>query len=159
MEECPGQYSDVMKTGLTVLDGIARMHRRKQFGERPVYFSSRLFKGVRFWPLALVLFFSLCQVIGLMCAVPDVALADDTAVLSEESMVCPMQAGLMCPPLLTSSPDRQVKSQPASDLLDMSGATCPGAQVDLSSISADRASDLSPPFLSRPVVSIKVLRI
>jgi hypothetical protein len=129
-------------------------------GERPMYFSIRLVQGVRFWPLTLVLFFSLCQVIGLMCAVPDVALADDTTVFSEETMVCPMQTGLMCPPLLTSSPDRQVKSQPASDLLDMSGATCPGAQVDPSSISsADRASDLSPPFLSPPVVSIKVLRI
>ena len=125
-----------------------------------MYFSIRLVQGVRFWPSALVLLFSLCQVIGLMCAVPDVALADDTAVFSEETMVCPMQTGLMCPPLLTSSPDRQVKSQPASDLLDMSGATCPGAQVDPSSISsADRASDLSPPFLSPPVVSIKILRI
>lgn len=124
-----------------------------------MYVSSRLVQGVRFWPLAVVLFFGLCQVIGLVCAMPDVALADDTTVLSEETMVCPMQAGLMCPPLLTSSPDRQVKNPPASDLLDMSSATCPGAQIGLSSISAARASALSPPFLSPPVVSIKVLRI
>lgn len=121
--------------------------------------SDRLVRGVRFGPFALVVFFSFCQVFGLMCALPHVVLADDTTVLSEEPMVCPMQAGFMCPPLLTSSPDRQVKSQPASDLLDMSGATCPGSSVDLSAIRADRASDLSPPFVFPPVASIQVLRI
>lgn len=65
--------------------------------------------------LAMVLFFIFCQVIGAMCALPDVALAQEQTSISEQGMVCPMDSGLMCPASLTSSPDRQVKIGTALD--------------------------------------------
>ncbi len=64
---------------------------------------------LRFSSLAIALLFIFCQVIGGMCALPDVSLADDQTMISEQGMICPMDSGLMCPASLTSSPDRQVK--------------------------------------------------
>jgi hypothetical protein len=66
--------------------------------------------------LSLLLFFTLCQVIGTMCAVPDAAAAGKNAALVEDSMVCPMDGTIMCPPSLTSSPERHMKSGGAADL-------------------------------------------
>lgn len=61
---------------------------------------------------SLVLFFALCQIVGTMCTVPDLSLADDAARLAEEMnhMACPMDGILMCPPSLTASPERQIKN-------------------------------------------------
>lgn len=61
---------------------------------------------------SLVLLFALCQIVGTMCTVPDLSLADDAARLAEEMnhMGCPMDGAIMCPPSLTASPERQLKN-------------------------------------------------
>jgi hypothetical protein len=59
--------------------------------------------------VALVFFFTLCQVIGTMCTLPELSMAADTALLVEEGMACPMDGTTMCPPSLTSSPERRIK--------------------------------------------------
>jgi hypothetical protein len=59
--------------------------------------------------VALVLLFTFCQVIGTMCAVPDLLMAQETVLLIEDNMACPMDGTIMCPPSLTSSPERQTK--------------------------------------------------
>lgn len=58
--------------------------------------------------VALVLLFTFCQVIGAMCAVPDLSERHDTAALIEDRVACPMDEAIMCPPSLTSSPKRQI---------------------------------------------------
>lgn len=66
---------------------------------------------------ALVLFFTFCQVIGTMCNLPDLSVAEDTAILQEsDGMACPMDGTFMCPPSLTSSPERQVKHTLIADV-------------------------------------------
>lgn len=45
-----------------------------------------------------------------MCALPDLPEADETAILVEDSMACPMDGTIMCPPSLTASPERQLKN-------------------------------------------------
>ena len=65
---------------------------------------------------ALVFFFTLCQVIGTMCTLPDLSMATDRELLVEEAMACPMDGTTMCPPSLTSSPERQIKHSMVSDV-------------------------------------------
>lgn len=67
---------------------------------------------VRMRLFGLVLIFALCQIVGTMCAVPDLSLADDAARLAKEMshMACPMDGTLMCPPSLAASPERQIKN-------------------------------------------------
>ena len=45
-----------------------------------------------------------------MCALPDLSEAEETAILVEGSMACPMDGTIMCPPSLTTSPERQIKN-------------------------------------------------
>ena len=59
--------------------------------------------------MALALLFTFCQVIGAMCAVPDLLERHETASLIEDRMACPMDEAIMCPPSLTSSPERHIK--------------------------------------------------
>jgi hypothetical protein len=66
--------------------------------------------------IALVLAFTLCQVIGTMCAVPDLSVPKETAILLEEGMTCPMDGTVMCPPSLISSPERQLKNSMVTDI-------------------------------------------
>jgi hypothetical protein len=66
--------------------------------------------------VALVFFFVLCQVIGTTCALPDLSVAQGEEVFVEESMACPMDGTTMCPPSLTSSPERQIKHSMVSDI-------------------------------------------
>ena len=66
--------------------------------------------------VALVFFFILCQVIGTMCALPDLSVAGDAALLVEEEKTCPMEGATMCPPSLTSSPERQIRNGMVSDI-------------------------------------------
>ena len=61
-------------------------------------------------------FFTLCQVIGTTCALPDLSMAADTALLVEERMACPMDGTTMCPTSLTSSPERQIKHNLVPDV-------------------------------------------
>lgn len=65
--------------------------------------------------IALVFFFTLCQVIRTTCALPDLSVAADAALLVEEGMACPMDGTTMCPPSLTSSPERQIKNSMVMD--------------------------------------------
>ena len=66
--------------------------------------------------VAMVFFFALCQVLGTMCALPDLSPAADAALLVEEGMACPMDGVAMCPPSLTSSPERQIKYNMVSEV-------------------------------------------
>lgn len=63
---------------------------------------------VRIRYMALALLFTFCQVIGTMCALPDLSERHETAVL-EDRMACSMDEAIMCPPSLTSSPERHIK--------------------------------------------------
>jgi hypothetical protein len=62
------------------------------------------------------LFFTLCQVVGTVCPLPDLSVAEGAALLVEEGMACPMDGTTMCPPSLTSSPERQIKHNFVSDV-------------------------------------------
>jgi len=66
--------------------------------------------------VALILVFALCQVIGTMCALPDLSVAAGAVLLVEEGMACPMDGTTMCPLSLTSSPERQIKHGMVSDV-------------------------------------------
>ena len=66
--------------------------------------------------VVLVFFFTFCQVIGTMCALPDFSVAADAGLLVEEGMACPMDGTTMCPPSLTSSSERQIKHGMVSDV-------------------------------------------
>jgi len=67
-----------------------------------------MFRQVHVRLVGLIAVFAICQVIGVMCALPDVSQAQKTAFL-EDRMACPMDETIMCPPSLTSSPERQIK--------------------------------------------------
>lgn len=80
--------------------------------------NGRLVAKMRVQFFSLVLFFALCQIVGTMCTVPDLSLADDTARMAEEMnhMACPMDGTIMCPPSAVSSPERQLKHAATIDL-------------------------------------------
>jgi hypothetical protein len=65
--------------------------------------------------IALVLVFAFCQVIGAMCALPDLSVAEGATLFVEEDMACPMDGNAMCPPSATSSPERQAKNGLSTD--------------------------------------------
>lgn len=79
----------------------------------------------------MVLVFAFCQVMGVMCAVPDLSLADDAPQLAGEMShaACPMDGTFACPPSLTSSPERQIQISTTADVyaaqIFVSGATTP----------------------------------
>lgn len=114
---------------------------------------------LRFSSLAMVLFFIFCQVIGSMCALPDVALAQDQTMISEQGMVCPMDSGFMCPASLTSSPDRQVKIGAALDAGHVPVASVHDFAVCMLFAAWSGAQASSPPFTFSSSPSIQVLRI
>lgn len=66
--------------------------------------------------IALVLVFAFCQVIGAMCALPDLSMAEGATLFVEEDMACPMDGTTMCPPSATSSPERQLKNGAVEDV-------------------------------------------
>lgn len=82
----------------------------------------------------LALLFTFCQVIGIMCVLPDISMAEQGAFLVEEHMVCPMDGTVMCPPSAVSSPERQVKHGAA-------------ATVDQAAIQLSSSNDLTIPFV------------
>lgn len=73
--------------------------------------------------MALALLFTFCQVIGSMCVMPDLSQAQETAFV-EDRMACQMDGSIMCPPSLTSSPERQVKLTAASNADQAVGLVC-----------------------------------
>lgn len=70
--------------------------------------------------VALVLLFTFCQVIGSMCTLPDLSMAEEATTMMEEHVACPMDDTIMCPPSLTSSSARQLKN---SDVTGVNHAT------------------------------------
>jgi hypothetical protein len=66
--------------------------------------------------LAVAVLFAFCQVVGVMCTLPTLSLAAHKSVKSEGGMVCPMDGTIMCPPSITSSPERQVKNSIVMDV-------------------------------------------
>ncbi|NGZ61363.1 MAG: hypothetical protein CV081_12805, partial [Nitrospira sp. LK265] len=67
-----------------------------------------MFSRVPLQFIALVISFTFCQVIGTMCVLPDLSEAEETAILAEETMTCPMDGTIMCPTSFTASPERQI---------------------------------------------------
>ena len=63
------------------------------------------------------LLFVYCQVIGVMCALPEISMAEPGAFLVGEHMVCQMDGTVMCPPSAVSSPERQVKQGSAVNIV------------------------------------------
>ena len=51
-----------------------------------------------------------------VCPLPDLSVAEGALLLVEEGMACPMDGTTMCPPSLTSSPERQIKHNLVSDV-------------------------------------------
>ena len=54
-------------------------------------------------------FFTFCQVSEMICTFPDLSVAEGASLLVEEGMACPMDGTTMCPSVLISSPERQIK--------------------------------------------------
>ncbi|MDZ4856776.1 MAG: hypothetical protein SGJ26_18305 [Nitrospirota bacterium] len=75
-----------------------------------------MIRRVNMQRVALVFFFALFQVIGTTCALPDLSPASGATLFVEEGMACPMDGATMCPPSLTSSPERQIKHSMVSDV-------------------------------------------
>ena len=73
-----------------------------------------MFRQVHLRFVALIAVFTICQVIGVIRALPDLLQTQETAFI-EERMACPMEGAIMCPPSLTSSHERQVKLTVASN--------------------------------------------
>lgn len=107
---------------------------------------------------ALVVFFAFCQVAGVMCAVPDLPLSSAAFVVSEASVGCPMGDGLMCPPLLASSPDRHAKGGSGLDIDTLAGAGAEAALVGLPATGGASVT-VSPPFICPLSACLQVLRI
>ncbi len=92
------------------LGKFAQLHElMTRFAPQFVLALLMLLKRVDMQPIVLVIFFAFCQVIGTMCVLPDVSVAQDIAALMEEGVSCPMDGTIMCPPSIASSSERQVK--------------------------------------------------
>lgn len=109
--------------------------------------------------LALVLVFAFCQVVGAMCALPDLSVAEEATLFLEEEMACPMEGTAMCPPSATSSPERQVKNGVAADAGHTSAV--PSVMRILQNLSALPQWSLSSDYFLVPlsIRSSSVLRI
>lgn len=114
---------------------------------------------VVFLRFALVVFFAFCQVAGVMCAMPDILLSSDLLVLSEAGVGCPMDDGLMCPPLLASSPDRHAKGGSGLDINTLGCADAEAALVGLPASRVGRSVAVSPPLICQLSACLQVLRI
>lgn len=109
--------------------------------------------------IVLVLFFALCQIIGTMCSMPDLPLTTAGEQLAEDmsDMTCPMDGMSMCPPSLTASPERQIKSSAVAADVDfapilLSGATTPVGSSDPVMSSVSSADSIVPISIASPSV-------
>lgn len=109
--------------------------------------------------ISVVLIFVMCQIVGVMCAMPDVSLADEGVFLSEDMTGCPMDGNFMCPPSLTSSSDRAAKNGWASTAEQSLHAADSALLWDGRITRVLTGSDSSPPIVSLLSVSFTVLRI
>jgi hypothetical protein len=115
-----------------------------------------MFRRVPLQFIALVIVFTFCQVIGTMCALPDLSEADETAILVEKSTACPMDGTIMCPPSLTASPERQMKN---SMVVDLDHALIPDNSTEAPASLPVQASWSSSGAYSISISSSSVLRI
>ena len=88
---------------------------------------------VRMRSFALVFFFTLCQVMGTVCALPDLTVAEGMTSLVENGMVCPMHGTNICPLPLTSSPERQIKDSIVKDVGDATTLLSPAVALTVPS--------------------------
>lgn len=111
--------------------------------------------------LSLVLFFVLCQVLGTMCAVPDLSLADDIGQLAEDmsDMACPMDGTSMCPPSAMSSPERQLKHSVTIDLHQIPVLSGPATAVTAFPTSVPLCWNSASELVPISIASSSVLRI
>jgi hypothetical protein len=106
----------------------------------------------------LVLFFAFCQIIGTMCTVQDLSMANDIAQLTEDisGMACPMDGTIMCPPSLIASPERQLKNSVVADVnlapISISSAATPVGFSDLIIGSLSSADSIVPISIASPSV-------
>ena len=113
---------------------------------------------VRMQFFSLVLFFTLCQITGTMCTVPDLLLANDATQLAEDmsDMACPMDGTTMCPPSAVSSPERQSKHPAPADLnqiaVPLNPVTAFTAPSILEFLSWSSASEFVPISIAAPSV-------
>lgn len=68
-------------------------------------------------PIAFVIIFAICRVAGVMCTLPDLSPIQETMSLVEgrSGMMCLVGDALMCPPAVTSNPERQAKDNVTLD--------------------------------------------
>ncbi len=109
--------------------------------------------------VALVLFFAFCQVIGTMCAVPDLLMAQETVLLIEDNMACPMDGTIMCPPSLTSSPERQTKHHMVMDIDHAASLLSPMAVLTIASVPMQCSWSSASSIVPISIASSSVLRI
>ena len=109
--------------------------------------------------LALVLFFAFCQVMGMMCALPDLSVAEDTVILVKESATCPMHGTTMCLPSLTASPERQIKNSMVMHVDHAPILLTPAALLTVPSVSTWWSWSSVLPIVTISIGSSSVLRI
>lgn len=120
-----------------------------------------LLAKVRMRFFSLVLFFALCQIVGTMCTVPDLSLADDAAGLTEDMrhMACPMDGTSMCPLSAVSSPERQSKPSATTDLHQIAVLLSPVTTFTVSSTVESSSWSSASEFVPISIASSSVLRI
>ncbi len=110
---------------------------------------------------SLVLLFALCQIVGTMCTVPDLSLADDAAQLTEDMrhMACPMDGTSMCPLSAVSSPERQSKPPATTDLHQIAVRLSPVEASTVSPTFEFLSWSSASEFVPISIASSSVLRI
>jgi len=110
---------------------------------------------------SLVLFFTLCQIIGTTCTVPNLSLANDTTQLAEDmsTMACPMDGTTMCLPSAVSSPERQPKHPAPADLNQIAVPLNPVAAFTAPSILEFLSWRSASEFIPISIASPSILRI
>lgn len=108
-----------------------------------------------------VLFFAFCQIVGAMCTVPGLSLANDAAQLAEEMnhMACPMDGTSMCPPSAVSSPERQSKPLATTDLHQIAVLLGPVVAFTVSSTLESLSWNAASESVPISIASSSVLRI
>lgn len=109
--------------------------------------------------VTLMLLFTFCQVIGSMCTLPDLSMAEEGTTLVEEHMACPMDGTIMCPPSITSSPERQLKHSIVMDVDHTPMLIGPAAGLPVPSLPAQWSWSSVCSIVPLSIGSSSVLRI
>ena len=118
-----------------------------------------ILRRVQTHSIALVIFFTLCQVIGTMCALPDLSQVEETAILGKQPMACPMDGTFVCPPSVTSSPERQVKNGGVTELDHEATILSPCAMLPACSVQTLWSGNSPHSIVPISMASSSVLRI